>query len=116
MSTASSFALQDPDYKYDPMDPMPGQKYVEYSKDGEDGETKVKNVDSGLTFKKKGKYIYLAKVAHPAPAHNLHEGDRVIALNGKKIESYNDNLKLMKKSIDDNNVVRLVIDPTMLRK
>ena len=29
---------QDPGYKYDPMDPLPGQKYVEYSKDGNDGK------------------------------------------------------------------------------
>eukprot|EP00536_Pseudo-nitzschia_multiseries_P011550 jgi/Psemu1/308330/fgenesh1_kg.400_\ len=116
MSNVASFSLQDPNYEYDPMDPMPGQKYVEYSKDGDDGETKVKDVDCGLKLKKKGKYVYLASVKHPAPAHNLNKGDRVIAVNGKKIESYDDDLKAVKKSMDNNNVVRLVVDPTMLTK
>ena len=107
---------RDPGYKYDPMDPMPGQKYVEFSKDGSDGESKVKGVDPGLDVHKKGKYIYLSRVEHPAPTHNLHVGDRVIAMNGKRIEKYNDDLAAMKKSMTNNNVVRLVVDPTMLRK
>ena len=98
------------------MDPMPGQKYVEFSKNGSDGESKIKGDDSGLDVHKKGKYIYLRKVKHPAPKHNLHVGDRVIALNGKKIEKYNNNLKAMKDAMNNNNVVQLVVDPTMLRK
>mmetsp|Transcript_4590 Transcript_4590/g.10018 ORF Transcript_4590/g.10018 Transcript_4590/m.10018 type:complete len:115 (-) Transcript_4590:910-1254(-) len=113
---ASTPSFGDPEYKYDPMDPLPGQKYVEYSKDGDDGETKVKNVDCGLKFQKKGKYVFLKKVKHPAPTHNLNVGDRVIAVNGKKIENYDDDLDAIKQKMDDNNVVRLVVDPTMLKK
>ena len=113
---ASKPSFGDPEYEYDPMDPLPGQKYVEYSKDGEDGETKVKGVDCGLKFKKKGKYIFLKKVEYPAPTHNLNVGDRVIAVNGKKIEKYDDDLDAIKQTMDNNNVVRLVVDPTMLKK
>lgn len=106
----------DPGYVYDPMDPLPGQKYVEYSKDGEDGETKIKDVDSGLKFEIKGKYIFLKEVKHPAPTHNLHPGDRVIAVNGKTVEKYKKDLTKIKTAVDDHNVVRLVVDPTTLRK
>jgi len=106
---------QDPGYKYDPMDPLPGQKYVEYSKDGNDGESQVKGISCGLDIQKKGKYMYLSKVEHPAPSHNLHVGDRVIALNGKKIEKYKSTSDMIKK-MTNNNVVRLVVDPTMLAK
>jgi len=73
----------DPGYKYDPMDPTPGQIYVEFSKDGNDGNSKVKGVNCGLNVEKRGKYIYLCKVEYPAPK-TLHLGDRVIAINGKK--------------------------------
>jgi predicted metalloprotease with PDZ domain len=107
---------QDPGYIYNVMDPLPGQKYVEYSKNMSDGESKVKGDNCGLNVHKKGRYIYLCKVKHPAPSHNLHIGDRVIAINGKKIEKYNNDLSSMVQSMTDNNVVRLVVDPTMLRK
>mmetsp|Transcript_23081 Transcript_23081/g.54553 ORF Transcript_23081/g.54553 Transcript_23081/m.54553 type:complete len:119 (+) Transcript_23081:187-543(+) len=106
----------DPDYVYDPMDPLPGQKYVEYSKNGGDGESKVKGDPSGLDVEIKGKYIYLSKVDHPAPSHHLHTGDRLIALNGKKIEKYKKDLTKIRECLENYNVIKLVIDPTMLRK
>jgi len=105
----------DPGYKYDPMDPTPGQIYVEFSKDGNDGNSKVKGVNCGLNVEKRGKYIYLCKVEYPAPK-TLHLGDRVIAINGKKVEKYENDLCAMVKTMTDNNVVRLVVDPTMLTK
>jgi len=105
----------DPGYKYDVMDPVPGQRYVEFSKNGDDGDSKVKGDPSGLDVKLKGNYIYLAKVEHPAPAHNLHVGDRLIALNGKKIEKYNKDLVAIRKTLENYNVIRMVIDPTNLR-
>ncbi|KAG7343652.1 hypothetical protein IV203_021660 [Nitzschia inconspicua] len=98
------------------MDPMPGEKYVEYSKDGADGDRKSK-VDSGLDIERKpghGNRIYLAKVQHPAPAHNLAVGDRLVALNDKKIEDY-PNLDAIRDEFATKNVVRMVVDPTMLR-
>jgi len=97
------------------MDPMPGQKYVEFSKDGGDGNSH-KATDSGLDVehKPKRKYVYLSRVEHPAPAHNLNVGDRVIALNGKLVESYAD-LDAIRETFTNNNVICLVVDPTMLR-
>lgn len=79
------------------------------------GESQVKGISCGLDIQKKGKYMYLSKVEHPAPSHNLHVGDRVIALNGKKIEKYKSTSDMVKK-MTNNNVVRLVVDPTMLTK
>lgn len=105
----------DPDYKYDPMDPLPGQKFVEFSKNGSDGDVKVKGDPSGLDVEMKSKYIFLSKVDDPAPSHHLHVGDRVIALNGKKIEKYND-LDAMRDVLENYNVIQLVVDPTMLHK
>ena len=75
----------------------------------------MKGISCGLDIQKKGKYMYLSKVEHPAPSHNLHVGDRVIALNGKKIEKYKSTSDMIKK-MTNNNVVRLVVDPTMLAK
>ena len=105
----------DPGYKYSPMDPLPGQKYVEYSKNGHDGDSKVKGDPSGLDIELRGKYIYLSKVEHPAPSHHLHIRDRVIALNGKKIEKYNNDLGAIRDILENYNVIKLVIDPTAMR-
>lgn len=99
------------------MDPMPGQRFVEFSKDGADGDRKSK-VDSGLDVETKPSHgstrIYLSKVQHPAPAHNLAVGDRLVALNDKKIEEYA-NLDAIRDEFASKNVVRMVVDPTMLR-
>jgi hypothetical protein len=99
------------------MDPMPGEKYVEFSKDGADGDRKS-NIDSGLDVEHKPGHgnhrIYLAKVQHPAPPHHLAVGDRLIALNDKKIEEYA-NLDAIRDEFASKNVVRMVVDPTMLR-
>jgi membrane-associated protease RseP (regulator of RpoE activity) len=97
------------------MDPLPGQKYVEFSKDGADGDRKSK-VDSGLDIENKpghGDRIYLSKVKHPAPEHNLHVGDRLVALNGKKVEEFS-SLSSIRDEFATKNVVRMVVDPTML--
>jgi hypothetical protein len=73
------------------MDPIPGQKYVEYSKDGDDGERKS-SFAPGLDIERKPKinpdWIFISRVEHPAPTHHLNVGDRLVALNGKKIEDY----------------------------
>jgi hypothetical protein len=98
------------------MDPMPGEKYVEFSKDGADGDRKS-NIDSGLDVETKpghGNRIYLAKVQYPAPAHHLHPGDRLVALNGKSVEEY-PSLDSIRDEFATKNVVRMVVDPTMLR-
>jgi hypothetical protein len=99
------------------MDPMPGEKFVEFSKDGADGDRKS-NIDSGLDVEYKAGHgnqrIYLAKVQHPAPSHHLAVGDRLIALNDKKIEEYV-NLDAIRDEFASKNVVRMVVDPTMLR-
>merc|ERR1711935_505249 len=96
-------------------DPLPGQKYVEFSKNKDDGESKVKADPSGLDVELRGKYIYLSKVESPAPSHHLHVKDRVIALNGKKIEKYDNDLGAIREILENHNVIRLVIDPTALR-
>jgi hypothetical protein len=98
------------------MDPLPGQLYVEYSKDGGDGETKTA-AESGLDVTKRpghGNRIYLSKVTHPASSR-LNVGDRLLALNGKKIEEYSGNLDSIRDAFTNGNVVRLLIDPTMLK-
>jgi PDZ domain-containing secreted protein len=113
-STQNPF-VGDPGYKYNPMDPAPGQKYVEFSKNGADGDVKVKGDPSGLDVEIKDKYIFLSKVDDPAPSHHLHAGDRIIALNGKKIEKYDKDLTAIRDILENYNVIRLVIDPTMQR-
>lgn len=101
---------------FDVMDPKPGERYVEYSKDGSDGDTKRVD-ESGLDVEHKKNHgeerIYLSKVQHPAPGHNLKVGDRLVALNGKKIEEYS-SLQAIREEIHNHNVVRLVVDPTLL--
>mmetsp|Transcript_28198 Transcript_28198/g.46746 ORF Transcript_28198/g.46746 Transcript_28198/m.46746 type:complete len:115 (-) Transcript_28198:253-597(-) len=99
------------------MDPKPGERYVEYSKDGFDGDVKS-SVDSGLDVENKpnlGSNIYLSKVTAPAPEHNLKIGDRLVALNGKKIESYG-SLEAVRKELASKNVICMVIDPTMITR
>jgi membrane-associated protease RseP (regulator of RpoE activity) len=106
---------QQDDGKYHPtvMDPKPGEKYVEYSKDGDDGERKS-TVDSGLDVEKRHKgQIYISKVVYPAPTHNLHVGDRLVALNGHKIEHFR-NLDEIRNEFESKNVVKLLVDPTLL--
>jgi len=116
MEEVSSPGFGDPGYEYDVMDPLPGQRYVEFSKNGDDGDRKVKGDPSGLDVEIKGKYVYLCRVDHPAPSKNLHVGDRVIALNGKKIEKYKKDIDAMRNTLENYNVIRLVVDPTLLRK
>lgn len=99
------------------MDPKPGEKYVEFSKDGADGDRKSV-VDSGLDVDTKANHdpsrIYLVKVQHPAPTHSLAVGDRLIALNDKRVEEY-PSLNAIRDEFASKNVVRMVVDPTMLR-
>lgn len=99
------------------MDPLPGQLYVEYSKDGGDGNRKTQ-ADSGLDVTKRkghGNRIYLSRVTHPAST-KLNVGDRLVALNGKKIEDYAGNLDKIRDTFTNGNVVRLLVDPTMVKK
>ena len=100
------------------MDPEPGQLYVEFHKDGDDGESTREKADSGLdvTFKKgHKKRVYLSKVEYPASS-KLTVGDQVIALNGKSIKSYGDDLDKIREELRRQNVIALVVDPTLLKK
>jgi hypothetical protein len=100
------------------MDPQPGHLFVEFHKDGGDGSSGKEKADSGLDVEFKAghgkKRIYLSKVEHPASA-NLHVGDRLLALNGKSVESLDCNLDRIREELRSNNVVSLVVDPTMLK-
>jgi len=74
-------------------------------------------VDSGLDveFKKGHKdRVYLSKVEPPA-SDKLHVGDRLVALNGKVMDSYNGDLDQIREVFDYSNVVELVVDPTLKR-
>jgi hypothetical protein len=99
------------------MDPDPGHLWVEFMKDGDDGRTTSEKVDSGLDVEfKKGrkKRIYLSRVEYPASS-KLHVGDRLVAFNGKSVESYGGDLDLIRKELLDHNVIELVVDPTLLK-
>lgn len=99
------------------MDPRPGQLYVEYSKDGGDGETKTA-AESGLDVTKRaghGNRVYLSKVTHPASSR-LNVGDRLVAVNGNKIEKFSGDLDSIRRTLTDRNVVRLLVEPTMIKK
>lgn len=58
--------------------------------------------------------IYLTRVEPPASS-KLTVGDRLIALNGKSVESFNGDLNAIRQEFKSNNVVQLVVDPTMLK-
>lgn len=90
------------------MKPKPGQKFVEFCKSGDDPT-------SGLELEVKGNFVFVKSVQHPAPSKNLHHKDRIIALNGKKIEDYKKDMTAITATLESGNPIRLVIDPTMLR-
>jgi predicted metalloprotease with PDZ domain len=98
------------------MDPEPGQLYVEFMKDGGDGIKESEDAyDSGLgvDFKKGHKdRVYISKVEPPASA-KLTVGDRLLALNGKSIESFDGDLDKIRQVFNHNNVIELVVDPTL---
>ena len=100
------------------MDPEPGQVWVEFMKDHEDGVTKSKNeTDSGLDVEfKKGhkKRVYLSRVEPPA-SDKLHVGDRLVALNGKSVESFGGDLDAIREVLNHANVIEMVVDPTLKR-
>jgi PDZ domain len=100
------------------MDPQPGHLFVEFHKDGGDGSSTKEKADSGLDVEFKAKHgkhrIYLSKVEHPASS-KLHVGDRLLALNGKSVESLGYDLDRIREEFRSNNVVALVVDPTMLK-
>ena len=101
------------------MDPQPGQRYVEFMKDSygakksEDG-----GLDSGLDVTTKSGYgnrIYISKVDGIAvqAGPQVAVGDRIVALNGKKIESYG-SLEDIRSEFYKKNTIAMVTDPTML--
>jgi predicted metalloprotease with PDZ domain len=98
------------------MDPEPGQLYVEFMKDGADGTTRSADAfDSGLDvdFKKGHKdRVYISKVEPPASA-KLTVGDRLIAMNGKLVESFDGDLGEIRQVLNHNNVIQVVVDPTL---
>ena len=101
------------------MDPKPGQKYVEYHKDGGDGNSKGGGSGtSGLDVEIKPKHgpdrIYISKVKHPAPEY-INVGDRLIALNGKSMKTFDGDLDQIRHELGNNNVIRMVIDQTLLK-
>lgn len=99
------------------MDPEPGQLFVEFHKDGGDGSSTKAKADAGLDVEMKsghGKRIYLSRVEPPASA-KLHVGDLLVALNGKSVDSFGGDLDKIREEFKSNNVVALVVDPTMLK-
>mmetsp|Transcript_23097 Transcript_23097/g.56962 ORF Transcript_23097/g.56962 Transcript_23097/m.56962 type:complete len:111 (-) Transcript_23097:386-718(-) len=100
------------------MDPEPGQVWVEFMKDHEEGVVKSnEESDSGLDvdFKKGHKTrIYLSRVEPPA-SERLHVGDRLVALNGKSVESFNGDLDAIREVLNYHNVIEMIVDPTLKR-
>lgn len=98
------------------MDPEPGQVWVEFMKDHEQGVVRSKEEkDSGLDveFKKgHGKRVYLSR-AEPPASERLHVGDRLVALNGKSVESFNDDLDSIREVLNHSNVIEMIVDPTL---
>ena len=101
------------------MDPQPGQRFVEFSKDSH-GARKSEDggLESGLDVMTKpgyGNRIYISKVEGIAAQSGAQVavGDRVVALNGKKIESYA-SLDDIRNEFTVKNTVAMVTDPTML--
>jgi len=101
------------------MDPQPGQLFVEFHKDGADGMNTKARADSGLDVEFKARHgknrVYLSKVEPPA-SEKLHVGDRLLAINGKSVVSMGYDLNAIREEFLSNNVVALVVDPTMLAK
>jgi len=108
--------LQKPKKKLDKMSkaekkimrPKPGQRFVEFQKSGDDEF-------SGLELEIRGNFVFVKMVQAPAPSKNLHPKDRIIALNGKKIEDYKKDLTAINSTLESGNPIRLVIDPTALQ-
>ena len=100
------------------MDPKPGQLFVEFQKDGGNGYSTKEKEDSGLDVEYKPGYgtkrVYLSKVEHPASS-KLHVGDQLLALNGKSVETLGYDLDKIRAEFRSNNVVTMVVDPTMKR-
>ena len=109
---------EQPEKRTSVMDPLPGQLFVEFHKDGGDGSSTKERADSGLDVEFRQGHgrdrVYLSKVEAPA-SNKLHVGDRLIALNGKSVESLGYDLSLIREEFLSNNVVALVVDPTMLK-
>merc|ERR1712157_495163 len=90
------------------MKPKPGERFVEFEKCYEDPS-------SGLELEVRGNFVFVKSVQSPAPSHHLHPKDRVIALNGKKIEDYKKDMGLITATLESGNPIRMVINPTALR-
>jgi C-terminal processing protease CtpA/Prc len=102
------------------MDPKPGQRFVEFSKDGHGGKKSEGEggLASGLDVETRqgyGKKIYISKVEGIAAqaGAQINPGDRVVALNGKKIEAYG-SLDEIRSEFTIKNTVAMITDPTML--
>lgn len=100
------------------MDPQPGHLFVEFHKDGGDGSSTKEKGDAGLDVEFKAGHgkerVYLSRVEHPASS-KLHVGDRLLALNGKSVESLGYDLDRIREEFLSNNVVAMVVDPTTLK-
>ena len=87
-------------------------------KDHEQGVVKSKEEkDSGLDVEiKKGHKdrVYLSKVEPPA-SERLHVGDRLVALNGKSVESFDGDLDEIREVLNHSNVIEMIVDPTLKR-
>jgi len=90
------------------MKPKPGERFVEFEKCHDDPS-------SGLQLEVRGNFVFVKSVQSPAPSHHLHPKDRVIALNGKKIEDYKKDMSLITATLESGNPIRMVINPTSLR-
>jgi len=115
-SGIDSFLMDVPKQKFDKlskaekkiMKPKPGERFVEFEKC-------VDDPSSGLQLEVKGNFVFVKAVQYPAPEHNLHARDRIIALNGKKIEDYSKDMGLITATLESGNPIRLIINPTALR-
>mmetsp|Transcript_52267 Transcript_52267/g.79353 ORF Transcript_52267/g.79353 Transcript_52267/m.79353 type:complete len:109 (-) Transcript_52267:8-334(-) len=102
------------------MDPKPGQRFVEFSKDGHGGKKSEGEggLASGLDVETRAGYgdkIYISKVEGIAAqaGAQINPGDRIIALNGKKIESYG-SLDEIRSEMTIKNTIAMITDPTLL--
>ena len=101
------------------MDLVPGQRFVEFSKDSHGGKKSGEGgLDAGLDIETKpgyGNKIYISKVEGIAAQSGaqVNPGDRLVALNGKKIEAFAD-LDAIREEFFVKNTIQMITDPTLL--
>jgi len=91
------------------MDPLPGELLVEFEKDG--------NSEPGLDVHHRDGHaktrIYFSKATG---TEKIHVGDRLIAVNGKSVESLGYDLGKIREELSRKGGVQVRVDPTMIKK